>query len=188
MITSRIVLVMAALLFAAPLITHGEPSSDQEQRDLSSSDGPALVNDTASGFDGMTDSESASQQSDQILEVNRRSRMIMATGFSRSDPTVVLGLNEWLSLSSDQVLVLKALAAVARQKARSVLSDEQRSMLDMFPSAPESMNEMHERLMAEMQVRSIERSDPDTMDSCPVFQMMMEELEAVMSEMAEHRH
>ncbi|MEZ5275557.1 MAG: hypothetical protein R3F07_04155 [Opitutaceae bacterium] len=182
--------LMIAMLLSIPSTLIGESGANEELMPvpIGHSDGASVAEPNTEGLRGTGNSQEVTRQSDQALEVNRRSTMIVNTGISRSDPSVVLGLAEELSLSDDQVLVLKALAAVARQKARSVLSDEQRTQLDVLPSAPESMREMHERLMAELPEMGVGQAGPGGMDSCPVFQMMMEELEAVLGEMAEHRH
>lgn len=117
--------------------------------------------------------ESLSQQGAMNGSMMARCRMMSQAEISPSDPAAILGQRERLNLSEDQVAELERIARSAREQARKVLKQGQIEELDTLPNKTESMVQMHQRMMKQMNAgESSQWMNEKSDDTCPMHNMM----------------
>ena len=109
------------------------------------------------------------QMSEMNPQMMKQGRMMMHTAISPTDPAAIIGQKEQFNLTDDQVAKLQAIAKNARNDARSILDEAQRTQLDALPAGPGSMAQMHKQMMVHMQ----QMQGQSAMPSCPMMTMMM---------------
>lgn len=115
-----------------------------------------------------------------------RCRMMVQTAISRDDPAVLLGAKKKLDLTDDQVTKLEAVAARAREDARAVLTEPQRTELEKLPAGHESMVAMMTRMHEHMHGAAQGAGKTTGMSKCPMMQMMIGQSTAATGEHSEH--
>ena len=85
-------------------------------------------------------------------------------------PALLLGRQDALKLSDEQVKKLKEIAESARRDARQVLTEDQREQLAEAPKGPLSMMEVCQLRMQEMKGK-----DQESGAMCPMCMKMMKE-------------
>lgn len=104
-------------------------------------------------------------------EMMMRCQMFMNTAVTPSDPAAILALKDQLKLTDAQVTQLEAINKAAQDKAAAVLTADQTKTLAAMPKTPQTMKEMHEQMMGQMQKMKGDKMGGPPM-SCPMMEMM----------------
>ncbi len=80
--------------------------------------------------------EMMAQRPGQDSETMRQCQMVMRTAIFLDSPSAILGQKESLGLTPDQAQKLHDIENEARQKAKSVLTEEQTKKLGVVPDKP----------------------------------------------------
>lgn len=91
-----------------------------------------------------------------------RCRMFGQVRVEVYDPASVLTMKDELQLSAEQVTKLNDLISKSREEAKAVLTEDQKVKLQPLSSTPSTMQEMWEKMHAQMQDR-----DMHPMMMCP---------------------
>lgn len=117
--------------------------------------------------------DAAAQQGPLTGSMMAQCRMMSQTEISPSDPAAILAQRQRLDLSEDQVAELERIARSAREQARDVLRQGQIEELDTLPNKTESMVQMHQRMMKQMNAgESSQWMNEESEDTCPMHNMM----------------
>lgn len=90
------------------------------------------------------------QHADIDANMMRRCMVMMRTPVFLDSPSAIRAQAEALGLSDEQMKRLLEIENEARQKARSVLTEEQKSKLDAVPDTPMAMMEMCRQMGGKM--------------------------------------
>ncbi len=104
-------------------------------------------------------------------DIMMRCQMFMNMAVNPSDPNALLALNDQLQLTPAQTTELAAIQTEARDKAAAVLNAEQKKTLDAMPQSSQTMKDMHEQMMAQMQ-KMMGAKMGDRQMNCPMMRMM----------------
>lgn len=103
-------------------------------------------------------------------EMKLRCKMLMNTTVIPSDPAAILALKGQLKLTDAQTTQLEAINKEAQVKAAAVLTADQQKVLDTLPKTPQTMMDMHEQMMGQMQ-KTMGGKMGEQMMSCPMMNM-----------------
>lgn len=103
-------------------------------------------------------------------EMKLRCKMLMNMMVSPSDPTAILSIKDQLKLTDAQTTQLEAIHKEAQVRAAAVLSVDQQKTLDAMPKTPQTMTDMHEQMMGQMQ-RAMGGKMGEHAMSCPMMKM-----------------
>ena len=104
-------------------------------------------------------------------EMKMRCTMVMSTAIIPSDPAAILSLKTQLKLTDDQTTRLDAINKESQEKAAAVLTVDQKKTLETMPKTPQTMMDMHEQMMGQMQTMMGGKMG-DQMMNCPMMNMM----------------
>lgn len=96
-------------------------------------------------------------------EMILRCKMLMNAEVSRSNPSSLLAAKGDLKLTAEQVQKLKSLIEETRDKARAILTEEQRKQVDALPVLPATNIAMHQKIAALMK-------EKDATPKCPIME------------------
>jgi len=109
-------------------------------------------------------------------DIMRRCQVMMSTPVFLDSPSAIRGQAEFLGLSEEQAKKLLGIEKEARDKAKSVLTEEQKEKMGEIPEKPMAMMEMCQQMMPMMQKMMSGGSQGGPMmmcPMCPMMQMMM---------------
>lgn len=103
-------------------------------------------------------------------EMKMRCNMLMNTTVIPNDPAAILALKAQLKLTEAQTTQLEAINKEAQVKAAAVLTIDQQKTLDALPKTPQTMMDMHEQMMGQMQ-KMMGGKMGEQMMNCPMMTM-----------------
>lgn len=115
------------------------------------------------------------QQAGVSLDMMHRCMVMMRSPVFLDSPAAIRGQAEALGLSDEQLKRLLDIENEARQKAKSVLTEEQIKTMGEIPEKPMAMMEMCQQMSGKMMpmMRKMMGSQGGPMMMCPMVRMMM---------------
>jgi hypothetical protein len=169
---------LVAALFAGILLVHAaeqqQPQPQQPKRQATEEGATTMPMNSQMMMQRMMD---MMQQAGVGPDMMRRCQTMMRTAIFPDSPSAILGQAEALGLSDEQNQKLLDIEKESRQKARSVLTEEQIKKIGEIPDRPTTMMEMCQQMSAKMMpmMQKMMRggSQGGPMMMCPMMQMMM---------------
>ena len=139
---------LVAALFAGILLVHAaEQQQPQPQQKAKEEGGPAMPMNPQMMMQNMM---GMMQQAGIDPNMMRRCQAMMFAPVFLDSPAAIRGQAESLGLSDEQKQKLLDIEKEARQKARSVLTEEQTNKMGEIPDTPMAMMEMCQQMSAKM--------------------------------------
>ena len=127
------------------------------------------------GMKGMMDTKMSPEMKTMMEkmspEMKMRCQMLMNTAVIPSDAAAMLALKVQLKLTDAQAARLETINKEAQDKAVAVLTGDQKKTLDALPKTPQTMMDMHEQMMGQMQTMMGGKMGGQMMN-CPMMNMM----------------
>jgi len=163
---------LVVTLFAGILLVHAaEQQQPQPQQKAKEEGVPAMPMDPQKMMKSMM---GMMQQAGMDPNMMQRCMVMMRTPVFLDSPSAVRGQAEALGLSDEQVKKLLDIENEARQKAKTVLTEEQIKKLGEVPDKPMAMMEMCQQMSSKMMpmMQKMMGSQGSPMMMCPMCPMM----------------
>ncbi|MGB9616808.1 MAG: Spy/CpxP family protein refolding chaperone [Desulfomonilaceae bacterium] len=164
---------LVTAVFAVILLAHAaEQQQPQPQQEAKEEGAPAMRMNPQM----MQKMMETMQQAGIDPEMMRRCKAVMSAPIFLDSPAVIRGQAESLELSDEQKQKLLDIEKEAREKARTVLTEEQTKKLGEIPDKPVTMMEMCQQMcgkMMPMMKKMMGGGPQDNPMMCPMMQMMM---------------
>ncbi len=163
---------LVAALFAGILLVHAaeqQPPQPQQKAKEEGTPGAPMDPQKMKNMMGMM------QQAGVGPDMMQRCMVMMRTPVFLDSPSAISGQAEALGLSDEQVKKLFDIENEARQKAKSVLNEEQIKKMGEVPDKPMAMMEMCQQMSTKMMpmMQKMMGSQGGPMMMCPMMRMMM---------------